>query len=233
MTDPVALPTGHGAVNGTASISRKVLDCPSGSCQTPPKTVADGHCRGEDGAPLIAYVQQRSTDLTFYLFDSPAPRHAVRVLVERTLDLPGGRIRLAIIGSSHFLEIESREGCLSEMLACPRPGMGDMPGHAETLGAVDRSHWLEEREALTYRFDLRRERFSPSEFRRRVVDLRLPGPSRLVYDFPSLDEAGSAVTCIEWQVEGRTATFATYHTFPDESTIVQTHSVIDFAEVGA
>lgn len=182
-----------------------------------------------DCTTLPGYVDQRSTDLTFYFFDSAAPRGVVRVLAERTIDLPGGRISLAIIGSSHFLEIETGGRLLCEMLACPRPGLDRLPGHAETIGARDGSHWVEERETLSYRFDLWRHRCSPTEFQEEVALLALPGPGRLRYAFPSSDEAGSAVTCLEWQLEGRSATLATYHTFPGELTIVHTRSVIDFA----
>ena len=181
---------------------------------------------------MVPYVEQRSADLVFHLFDSAAPRGAVRLLAERSLDLPDARINLAIIGSSHFMEIETGKGVLSELLACPRPGLDRLPGHTETIGMEDRSHWLK-RDQFSYRFDLWRRRLSAGEFREEADALAAPGPLRLQYLFPNLDEAGSAVTCLEWQVEGPRAVIVTHHTFPGELTIVHTRSVIDFAEAGA
>ena len=181
---------------------------------------------------MIDYVEQLSTELTFYLFQSASPRGAVRVLAEHSLRLPGGGITLAIIGSSHFLEIETADEALSELLACPRPGLDALPGYAETMEADSWSH-QEERKALSYRFDLRRRHYRLREFEEKSSRLATPAPERLSYVFPGSDGSGSALTCLEWRIAGRRAAIATYHTFPDELTIVQTRSVIDFAETGA
>lgn len=178
------------------------------------------------------YVEQRAGELNFYLFESAAPRGLVRVLAEHTLSLPGGRITLAIIGGSHFLEVEAAGTLLCELLVCPRPGLDTLPCRIETISAGRWSHrW--ERGNLSYRFDLRHRRYSSDVFDAVCARLGTPQPCRLQYRFPGGDEAGSAVTCIDWQLEGRKATVTTYHTFPGELTIVHTRSMIDLADAGA
>lgn len=178
------------------------------------------------------YVEQRSADLTFYLFESAAPRGLVRVLAERTLSLQGGRVTLAVIGGSHFLEVEATGTLLCELLACPRPGLEALPCRAETTGTGNWSHqW--DREELSYRFDLWRRRYSNEQYEAECARLGVPKPRRLQYSFPGSDEAGSALTCVDWRVKGRQVAVTTYHSFPGELTIVHTRSVIDLAETGS
>lgn len=156
----------------------------------------------------------------------------MRVLSERNVHLPGGRVTLAIIGSSHFLEVEAAGTLLCELLACPRPGLEALPCRAETTGAGNWSHqW--DRKKLSYRFDLWRRRYSNEQYEAECARLRVPKPRRLQYSFPRSDEAGSALTCVDWRVKGRQAAVATHHSFPDELTIVHTRSVIDLAETGS
>ncbi len=180
----------------------------------------------------MPYVEQRSTELALYLFDAPAPRGAVRVLAERQLELPGGRITLAIIGSSHFLEIETGGDRLCELLACPRPGLDNLAEWAETIGGDGWSHRLR-RGTISYSFDLWKRRYPQGSFEETCAGLSLPGPQRLRFAFPGGDGAGSALTCLEWRLEGKQTAISTHHTFPGELAIVHTRSVIDFADAGA
>jgi len=184
------------------------------------------------GTLPLAYVEQHAADLTFALFDAPAPRESITVLSERTLRLLGAEMTLAIIGSSHFLEIKAGRTVLCEMVACPHPGLYHLPRVVELAGQGPCQHRLR-RGTVSYRFGLRRRRLTSDEFLRESVDLSAPGPNRLQYLFPASGRAGSAVTCLEWRLEDRRATVATYHTFPNELMIVQTRSVIDVSEGGA
>ncbi len=181
---------------------------------------------------MLVYAKQQSADLTYYLFEGSVPRNSVRVLAERTLDLPDGTIRLAIIGSSHFLEIETRDVTVCEMLACPRPGLETITGYVETMRTGKGSHRVRLGN-LGYQFNLSSSRRSSDRFLADTTELGLPKPNRLRFSFPAGDEAGSGLTCLEWQTDGNRATVATYHTFPSELAIVRTRSVIDFAEEGA
>lgn len=180
----------------------------------------------------LAFVQQRSADLNYYFMEAPAPRGAVRVLAERVLRLPLGSLVLAIIGSSHFLEIQARATVLCELLSCADPNLEGLPSTAEMAKGGEWSHGVRRRD-VTYRFEGWRRVCSTREFETETARLSAPGAGELHYLFPQREGPGSALTSLAWQVEGSRATIATYHTFPNELTIVQTRSVIDFAEAGA
>lgn len=183
--------------------------------------------------PGIDYVEQRSTELAYYLYESPAPRWAVRVLAERTLPLPRGQITLAVIGSSHFLEIRFGPSLLCELLACAHPALDAVGGRLRRVVGGDSWELRLRRRAMEYRIELRRDRLSPKQFEMATVRMSEEGHDRLHFCFPPHDGQVGAVTCLDWRVEASTATVDTYHTFPGELTIVQTRSVIDLAEAGA
>ncbi len=215
-------------------------DRPAGSAGVPPAPAGMSHAAetaalpavGAPGNAPVAYVEQRSADLTYHLFESQAPRGAVCVLAERELALAGGRIALAIIGSSHFLEVRAGDTVLCELLACPRPGLEAAPTKVQLGDRRALAHRLR-RDGLTYRFDLWRQRCSGPELEGESARLSSPGPNRLQFVFPAGESPRGAITCLEWQVEGRQVSIATQHTYPGESSIVHTRSVIDIAETGA
>jgi len=182
---------------------------------------------------MLSYVEQRSTDLLFYLMEGPLPRGSVQVMAETTLRLEGGSIRLGIIGSSHFLEIETSDGTtVTELLSCPRPSLEPLAGRARALEAAKAPLGFS-RGRLSYRFSSHIESLDPERFRREAAALEEPAQRRLRYLFPGADGARGAVTCIEWEVQGHRAVVSTHHTFPGESRIVHTRSVIQLATAGA
>ncbi len=183
-------------------------------------------------APPLSYVEQRSVDVCYYLLEGVAPRQLLRVLDERTVQLAHGRLTLAIIGSSHFLEIAAGNAALCELLACPTIAMAGLRCSYRLSGGTDWSHRYHAG-GFTYGFDLWQERIGRRQFLAESRRLTEPGEHRLHYSFPKSRGADGAVTCLDWQIEGCVATVATYHTFPGELSVVRTRSVIDFTEAVA
>ncbi|MCL4369446.1 MAG: DUF2617 family protein [Chloroflexi bacterium] len=179
----------------------------------------------------LGYVEQPSTDLVYYLFESQAPREAVRVLAERSLSLPRATLTLAIIGSSHFLEIRAGDLSLCEMLACPRPGLGPA---SLSLQVGNRERWShsDRRANLGYSCEIWRQKRTAEEFATLSADLPSPAPNQLHFSFPARSGPG-AITHLEWVMEGSTVTVGTLHTFPGELTVVRSRSVIELAAKGA
>jgi len=157
----------------------------------------------------------------------------VRTLAERMLELSGGRLALAIIGSSHFLEIRGARTTLCELLSCSNPELREQLAQSEALGKGERWSCRVRREDVSYRFECRRRRYAARDYELEAARLLVDRADRLRYSFPQKEPARSALTCLEWRVDGRRATVATHHTFPEELVIVHTRSVVNFAEAGA
>lgn len=180
----------------------------------------------------MRYVEQCSADLNYYLLEATAPRRAVRVLREQTVQLSGGRMTLAVIGSSHFLEIESRGSAMCELFTCPTNGLAGLQcDHKMSDGASWKHHSAGP--GLGYDFEVWRKPCSRQQFEMETRRLLEPEEHRLQYGFPKAKEADGAVTCLEWRIDGSRATVSTYHTFPGELAIIHTRSVIDLAEAVA
>src|SRR5512142_1052254 len=112
--------------------------------------------------PSLAYAHQTPDDLDYRLLACHAPRELVRVLVERRLRLAGGEVALAIIGSSHFMEIRARSTVVTEMLASSRPELSGLPQaeHVQTSGGCSAIV----AEGLSYHFEMESRRYSPEAF---------------------------------------------------------------------
>jgi len=171
--------------------------------------------------------------LRYYLLDSAPPRHAVRVLVEKEIRLPGLSLVLAIIGSSHFLEIRSGETILSELLTCPNPAITAALGSGSAIGKLESWRRGLRRDGLRYQFECWHRVHTDGQFALETARLSAPAANRLLYVFPPEDGGSGAVTCLEWQQRGNQAIVATYHTFPDELAIIHSRSLVDTVETGA
>ncbi len=153
------------------------------------------------------------------------------MLAERKLVLPGGEVTLAVIGSSHFLEVAAGDVVISEMLVSRRPRLDGLPDGVR-IGAA--GEWKRELRlnGVTYRFELHVSRYSSQELDRDTAQLALSAPTRLSYLFPRRADETGAITCIEWQLDGNRITVETYHTFPEEPAMVRSRSVVDLPEKG-
>ncbi len=180
---------------------------------------------------FLEYVHQRADDLVYGLFRCAAPRDLVRVLQERRVRLDGWKATIAIIGSSHFLEMCVSEQVTTEMLASARPGLSALP-----LVATGASSELRRSETLPggldYRFELDWQRCGVAEFETESRGLSTPAAGRLVCEFPAGEGEPPALTCVEWRAAGTMLAVRTYHTFPGEYTIVRSRSLVELPERG-
>lgn len=182
--------------------------------------------------PGVEYVRLHPADLAYYLLEGPAPRDAVQVLRERRVALEGGQLTLAILGSSHFLEVRVGNRWLCELLACRRPDLDPARLRRTHRGSRDWAHRLQ-LGALEYDFELWRRDCAPAEFEAECSRLSTPSPRRLGYTFPGEEGSAGGITCLEWSVEGGRATVTTYHTFPGEAALVQSRTTIQARGNGA
>lgn len=155
----------------------------------------------------------------------------MQVLAERRVQIPAGELVLAIIGSSHFIEIRGLGVTLCELLTCPNSKLSSVIGEGKSCAA--RYSRQLEREKLSYSFNCQRHDLTRQQFDTETAEISELRGGRLVYIFPGKQGPNSALTSLEWQVEMHRAGITTYHTFPDELAIVQSSTVIGFAEAGA
>lgn len=176
-------------------------------------------------------MEQRSEDLAYYLVEGPAPRNAVRVLAEEKVLLPGGEVTVAVIGSSHFLQIVAGNTLMTEVLASRRPALEGLEPTASGSAADEWQHEFQ-RDGVAYRFELQRSGCSVEELKRETARLAVSKANRLSCSFPDQVGDPGAITCIEWLVEGSRIAVDTYHTFPGEPAMVRSRSVIELPERG-
>lgn len=180
----------------------------------------------------LQYVEQDASQVNFFLLDTAAPRHLIRVLAERRLCLGAGEITLAVIGSSHFMEIRVDGQALTEMLACPTPDLARvLPGRV--IGERDSLCRHAMKWNISYRSWVWREALEPFDFEKATVRLSEKQADRLSYTFPTREVGVAAITCLDWRLDGRSLAVRTYHTFPDQFTIVHSRSVVGLPEKGA
>ncbi len=128
------------------------------------------------------------------------------------------------------MEIRARGVVVTEMLASSRPELLRLPlaEHVRTDGG--RSAMAAD--GLSYRFQMESCRYSPEAFAGESERLTREVPDRICYRFPSLDGKPGAVTCLDWRVDAGELTLETYHTFPDQWTVVRSRSGVGFPEMG-
>lgn len=195
------------------------------------QAISDNHLPGRPGEPVsVSFVQQTSDEIGYWLFDGAAPRDAVKILSECRLALPGGEVTLAIIGSSHFLEISSGDTLLTEMLTSARPGLDHLPMARPLRTGHEGVRLI--RGGLDYRFRVEHLRYRTESFDKESRRLTQDAAYRLSYSFPAGPHETGAVTCLDWRVDGPRFALETYHTFPGESAIVRSRTEVGFPEKG-
>ena len=190
----------------------------------------EGFAQGVREAKVLGYVRQTPGDMVYWLFEGSAPRNLVKVISECRVPVPGGEAVLAIIGSSHFLEIGIGGAVLTEMLASVRPGLDGLLTARGLRNGRGGTQLV--RDGLDYRFRLEEIHYNPVDFARETERLVREDPHRLCCRFPAGNGEASAVTCLDWQIGPQVLNLDTYHTFPGESTIVRSRTVVGFSERG-
>lgn len=183
---------------------------------------------GHSAAPVLEYVGQAPGDLVYRLLSCPAPRDSVKVLIECRVAFGSTVASIAIIGSSHFLEVDNGGRVFTEMLASTGGTSGALPP-LKLLRGCPGSHELEVN-GLSYRFQMDSRRYGRTEFERESDRLSGDADGRIWYRFPARIGESAAVTCLDWRASSSGLTLETYHTFPGESTVVRSRTRIGLPE---
>ncbi|MFQ6043239.1 MAG: DUF2617 family protein [Candidatus Poribacteria bacterium] len=181
---------------------------------------------------MLTYRFQNMTDLWFYLLESDSIPGQFHILKQKCLRLPNYQLDLRIIGSSHIISLRTASAQLTECLTClpirkieatalmefPLPLNGGK--FKTTVGDVHYSvkfhtAWLDE-----------------DEYRERRQLLLNSKNEILLYEFPV--HAGKArlnpLTLLKYSCQPKRIQIWTYHTYPDECGIADTHTHIEILQ---
>lgn len=178
----------------------------------------------------VIYKKQLVTGLKYKLLLSPDLNIRFKILKSRVIDWQGVTLDFSIIGSSHFVKINTaNKNKLIELIACTESGN-------TAAGMVVQQDRLVN--FPNYRFAIRFNSFyqysfssqsiedsvrDDQEFRRKYIDNSCD--IYFEYIFPSIEDL--AVTSIEIKRGNKQLSWVTYHSYPDEKMIIRTQSILE------
>ncbi|WP_059009800.1 DUF2617 family protein [Streptomyces specialis] len=155
-----------------------------------------------------AYTDTRANDLAWALGQEPLPS-----LATLDLDLADARVQLRVLGASHQVLLDSREGTCSETVACMPGSNTPLPlGVSKRLGNFE------------YEFAARVESLSAGSFAGRAQELLAlvaDHPHGLAGLFPGDPNAFTALLA---QRRGGQVHWRTWHAYPRERRLVATRT---------
>jgi hypothetical protein len=184
----------------------------------------------------VAYVRQNLANLRFGLYNRTLDPGWFRIFRQRSMERAGYQAEFWVIGTSHVMNVwltaaeRSPGTALAEVLTAAG---GSLPAegrialieewrHRGSLQQVTgRLRYSAQLDSLTY----------PEEAFRERVSCLLPesGPHRLTYHFPREEGLIAAPTTLidVLRADEDALEIQTFHTYPEELTIVVTHSVVE------
>jgi Protein of unknown function DUF2617 len=194
----------------------------------------------------VGYCDTRAEDLGWSLELEPRPALAVRELAEA-----GFLIQLRLLGASHQVVVRVADpdsqadprqgpqpGSQFGPQYVPQPGSRSGPDSAppgtapvclETLACIpDRTRPVPSGATVAlgrweYTFNSHTARHGPAEFDGLIGGIERESRSGILGRYPG---APGAVTAISLRSEGRTLHWSTWHTYPQQGSIVTTHSML-------
>ncbi|MFD5321252.1 DUF2617 family protein [Streptomyces sp. NPDC127098] len=155
-----------------------------------------------------AYTDTRAADLAWALGREPLPS-----LATLDLELSGARVQLRVLGASHQVLFEHRDGACSETVACMPGSNTPLPlGVSRRLGNFE------------YEFAARVESLSAGSFAGRAQELLAlvaEHPHGLAGLFPGDPNAFTALLA---QRQGGQVHWRTWHAYPQEGRLVATRT---------
>jgi hypothetical protein len=178
---------------------------------------------------MLNYQSQNMADLWFYLLESDHIPKQFHILKQKSVPLPNYQLDLRIIGSSHIISLKTASTQLTECLTClpirniepkalvecPMPLNGD-----ELKVTVSNVH---------YTIKFHTAWLEADEYHERHQLLFNNKNEILLYEFPV--HAGKTrlnpLTLLKYSCQPKQVQIWTYHTYPDEGGIAETHANIE------
>ena len=178
----------------------------------------------------VVYKKQSVTGLEYKLILSPESNFNFNILKNRLIDWQGVTLDFSIIGSSHFVKINTgNRNKLIELIACTEPGDTDLRTIVQQGKLADSTDYRYSRRFNSfYKYSFTSKSIEDclrdsEEFRRKYLDNT--AEIYLEYVFPSVENL--AVTSIEITGGNDELSWVTYHSYPEEKMIIKTRSTLE------
>lgn len=178
----------------------------------------------------VVYKKQSVTGLEYKLLLSPDLNIKFNILKNRVIDWQGVTLDFSIIGSSHFVKVDTAdENKLIELIACiESKDTADGVVVQQDRLANFPDYIFARRFNGSYQYSFSSQSIEDSvrddqEFRKKYIDNSCD--IYLEYIFPSIEDL--AVTSIEVTRGDRQLSWVTYHSYPEEKMIIRTQSRLE------
>ena len=198
------------------------------------------HSFARSSEQAIEFIDQAPHDLRLFVVDGPIDLEQFTILKEDVFAWKGMSVRVAIIGESHFVSLQSPTGILSEICACTTLRLDSCSNVLAAAMPVSLHN------SLHYRFDdtdysfttsYMTEGTSEGELRnfadgcRRAIIVAPDCTTNLSLRFPSDDERLPDPETHLLAEYGDDLVIRTAHSYPPYRTIVFTHSRLSLRQV--
>ncbi|HUV38645.1 MAG TPA: DUF2617 family protein [Planctomycetota bacterium] len=174
----------------------------------------------------VEYTSRKASEQTFLLYARALHPELFDIVVEREVFRDFYVATFWIIGNSHAVSFRAGSRVLTEIVAS---GDLELPVQYK-IGGFHFTHNPQKRfrydDGVIYdaRFDYRR--FDVDGFRRKLTDIKHAVVANGVYHVFDTDAAAElpTVTAVGFTPQQRSLNVRTYHTFPEELAVIETHS---------
>jgi len=179
---------------------------------------------------MLNYQLQNMANLWFYLLDTDDVPDAIQILKQRRLHCPHYQLDLRIIGSSHIISWRTASTKLTECLTCLP--IKDIKAKVlmECSLPLNGDEFMTTVENIRYTIKFNTIWFERGEYQKQhhfLLD-NITNET-LYYEFPVCEETESLnpLTLLKYSCQEKLVQIWTYHTYPDECGIVDTHTKIE------
>jgi len=180
----------------------------------------------------MVFVDQSHTQLQLGLYDGDVDLSTLQILVEKTVEItPVFQIKAGIIGASHFIKIQYKERCFTEVFACALIEDTSCQNIYRASFSKLQTLAINPLPSLSYQFNHQFNSFKNQasiykNLQQRINSLSTKG-IYLSYSFPSITEQiATAKTVVVADVNKALSAINTFtiHEYPEEQVIVTNES---------
>jgi hypothetical protein len=174
-------------------------------------------------------LRPRVAELVFHLYDRPLHPELFDVLTVRRVKRPGFNLTVRITRTGHVISWDSKAGHLTEVTATadtPLPSYRSLVAHKMRGEHCDTLAWAP---GLNYQTSFQVETLADEVYAHVHDEILRDGLKRgLLHNFrPNNRLALSPLGYVTTEAWAGNLVVSTFHTFPDERTVVKTQSLIE------
>ena len=178
---------------------------------------------------VLTYKSQDMTNLWFYLLEADSISDTVQILKQKRLRLPNYQLDLRIIGSSHIIFLRTASTQLTECLTCLPMRNIEAKALVECILPLDGGEFTTTVGDVQHTIKFHTSWLEQDEYRKRHQFLLNTTNETLQYEFPVREGTNNLnpLTLLKYSCQAKLAQIWTYHTYPDECGIANTHTKIE------